>query len=112
MVVGIGRFGPYVRHNSKFVSIPKEEDPLEISAERAKELILTKREADAKKLIKSFPENEDIQVLNGRWGPYIKAGKQNVKIPKGIEAEDLTLDKCLELAAEAAKASKKGRRKK
>ena len=109
MQVGIGRFGPYVKHDNKFVSIPKEEDPYTIEEDRAIELIREKRKADANKFIKVFDENPDIQVLNGRYGPYIKAGKKNVKIPKGKKPEDLTLEECLELAEKTPE--KKGRRR-
>ncbi len=101
VVANIGRFGPYVLHDKKFVSIPKGEDPYTITPERAVEIIQAKREADANKLIKAFPENPDIQVLNGRFGPYIKAGTKNVKIPKGKEPASLTLEECVELAANA-----------
>lgn len=107
VVVAIGRFGPYVQHDKKYVSIPKEEDPYTISLEKAIELIQNKRIADANKLIKAFDENPDIQVLNGRFGPYIKAGTKNVKIPKGKEPKELTLEECVELAANAPE--KKGR---
>ncbi|MEP2669293.1 MAG: type I DNA topoisomerase [Cyclobacteriaceae bacterium] len=107
VVVNIGRFGPYVLHNKKFVSIPKDEDPYTITYERAVELIKEKRIADANKIIKLFDENPDIQILNGRWGPYIKAGKKNVKIPKDREPADLTLEECVELAEKAPE--KKGR---
>jgi DNA topoisomerase I len=107
VVVNIGRFGPYVLHDKKFVSIPKDQDPYTITGERAIELIEAKRIADANKLIKSFPENPDIQILNGRFGPYIKAGKKNVKIPKGKVPADLTLEECVTLAA--ATPEKKGR---
>ncbi len=107
VVVAIGRFGPYVQHDKKYVSIPKEEDPYTITLERAVWLIETKRIADANKLIKGFEENPEIQVLNGRFGPYIKAGKKNVKIPKGKEPVDLTLEECVELAANTPE--KKGR---
>lgn len=103
----IGRFGPYVRHDGKFVSIPKEDDPYTIDEARAIELIKAKREADANKHIKSFEENADVQVLNGRYGPYIKVGRKNVKIPKDKKPEDLTLEECLELAEKAP--AKKGR---
>ncbi len=103
----IGRFGPYVRHDGKFVSIPKEDDPYTIGEERAIELIKAKREADANKHIKSFEENSDVQVLNGRYGPYIKVGRKNVKIPKDKKPEDLSLEECLELAEKAP--AKKGR---
>ncbi|HZX73765.1 MAG TPA: topoisomerase C-terminal repeat-containing protein, partial [Cyclobacteriaceae bacterium] len=105
--VSIGRFGPYVLHDKKYVSIPKEEDPYTITPARAVELIQNKRVADANKLIKSFAENPDIQVLNGRFGPYIKAGTKNVKIPKGKAPEELTLEECVTLAANTPE--KKGR---
>lgn len=98
VVVNIGRFGPYVLHDKKFVSIPKGEDPYEITFSRATELIAAKRVADANRLIKEFPGNAEIQVLNGRFGPYIKAGKKNVKIPKGKEPVSLTLEECIILA--------------
>ena len=101
MVVNIGRFGPYVLHDKKFVSIPKGEDPYIITSNRAVELIKAKRETDANRLIKAFEGNADIQVLNGRFGPYIKAGKKNVKIPKGKLPEELTLEECVTLAANA-----------
>lgn len=107
VVVNIGRFGPYILHNKKFVSIPKGEDPYVITGERAVELIKDKRIADANKLIKKFDENPDIEVLNGRFGPYIKAGKKNVKIPKDKEPKDLTLEECIALAD--ATPEKKGR---
>lgn len=101
VTVNIGRFGPYVLHDKKFVSIPKGEDPYTITPARAVELIEAKRIADANRLIKSWPENEEIQVLNGRFGPYIKAGKKNVKIPKGKLPEELTLEECVTLAENA-----------
>ncbi len=107
VVANIGRFGPYIVHNKKFVSIPKGEDPYVISAERAIELISAKREADENRTIKLFEENPDIQILNGRYGAYIKAGKKNVKIPKGKEPAELTLEECVDLAANAPE--RKGR---
>ena len=107
VVANIGRFGPYVLHNKKFVSIPKGEDPYTVTPARAIELIQAKREADANKTIKLFDENPDIQILNGRFGPYIKAGKKNVKIPKGKVPAELTLEECVTLAANAPE--KKGR---
>ncbi len=99
----IGRFGPYVRHGKSFVSIKEKEgdDPFTITLERAIELIKTKREADAKALIQQWSEEPDIKVLNGRFGPYIKAGKKNVKIPKDKKAEELTLEEVRELVANA-----------
>lgn len=108
MVASIGRFGPYIRHDGIFVSIPKGEDPLEISAERAVELILEKREAEKSKFIKSFDEEPDLMVLNGRYGPYIAYRKQNFKIPKDKQAQDLTLEDCRKIIEDAGTAPKKG----
>lgn len=107
LVVGIGKFGPYVRHKSKFYSLGKEDDPLTVNPERTIEIINTKRELDSKKIIKIFPENPDVQVLNGPYGAYIKVEKKNVRIPKDKKAEELTLEECLDLAAKAPE--KKGR---
>ncbi len=107
VVANIGRFGPYVLHDKKFVSIPKGEDPYTITPERSVELIEAKRELDKNRTIKLFEENSDIQVLNGRFGPYIKAGKKNVKIPKDKVPADLTLEECVTIAANAPE--RKGR---
>ncbi len=98
IVVNIGRFGPYVLHNKKFVSIPKDMDPYDITPEQATELIQAKRISDANKMIKSFEGHPEVQVLNGRFGPYIKVGKKNVKIPKGKDPKSLTIEECLTLA--------------
>lgn len=107
MVAAIGRFGPYIRHDGKFVSIKKEQDPHTITEDEAVQLILDKRESDAQKFIKSFDEDEEVTVLNGRWGPYIKFGKKNVKIPKDQVPEELTYEQCKELADKTPE--KKGR---
>ncbi len=98
VVIGIGKFGPYIRHNSIFTSIGKEDDPHTIELPRSIELILAKREKDANKIIKLFDESELVKVLNGRWGPYIQYGKDNVKIPKDMEATALTYADCVRLA--------------
>ncbi|WBA42685.1 type I DNA topoisomerase [Hymenobacter canadensis] len=97
MTAALGRFGPYIRHDSKFYSLTKEQDPHTITAPEAVELIENKRKTDAERLIKTFEGRDDVQVLNGRFGPYIVVGKKNVKIPKGEEPADLTLERCLEL---------------
>ncbi|MGZ4055171.1 MAG: type I DNA topoisomerase [Bacteroidia bacterium] len=112
MVVAVGRFGPYVRHNSIFVSLKKEDDPMTISAERCVELILAKRQAEIDKYIKTFPERPDVQLLNGRWGPYLVIDKNNFKLPKGTDAASLTLEECLAIAADPKNASKGNRFKK
>lgn len=109
IVAAIGRFGPYIRHDGAFVSLGKEQDPLSINEEEAIQLIQHKREADAKKHIKSFEEDPDIQVLNGRWGPYIKKGKDNFKIPKGKEAETLTYAETIEIIENQPEVKKKGK---
>ncbi|RZA03068.1 MAG: type I DNA topoisomerase [Sphingobacteriaceae bacterium] len=111
MKVAIGRFGPYISHNSAFVSLPKEIDPLDVTEEQAIELIEAKRKKDAEKLIKAFDEDPTVKVLNGRWGPYIEFGKQNVKIPKDKDPNTLTFAECKALADADAKAPKKGGKK-
>ena len=110
----IGRFGPYVKHDGKFASLKKNEgdDPFSITKERAIELIEEKIKADKEKFIATFEhEKETIQVLNGRWGPYIKAGKKNYKIPKETDPKSLTLEDCLKIIQEAPQ-GKRGRGKK
>lgn len=106
----IGRFGPYVRHNNKFYGLEEGDDPLTLTEERAVELITKKRQDDASRVIKSFEENAEFQILKGKWGPYLKAGKKNVKIPKDKKPEDLTYEECVELS-ENAPAKKRGGRK-
>ena len=117
VVAAIGRFGPYVRHDGKFYSIKNLYDPHEIEIDEAIDVIDAKRKADAEKTIKTFEENPDYQILKGRWGPYIKAGKMNVRIPKDREPASLTLEDCIKLAEESAekkksKPKRKGRSKK
>jgi DNA topoisomerase I len=107
IVAGVGKFGPYIRHDNKFVSLGKEMDPLSISESEAIQLILDKRDADDKKMIKTFSENPEIQILNGRWGPYIKFGKDNFKIPKGTEPESLTFAEVTEIIEKQPDNSKK-----
>ncbi|PDH47203.1 MAG: DNA topoisomerase I [Bacteroidetes bacterium MED-G21] len=95
VTVAVGRFGPYVRHDGKFVSLG-EYDPMSIELDACIELILAKRKSDAEKHIHTFDIDEPtIQVLQGRWGPYIKMGKKNYKIPKDIDVEGLNRDKCV-----------------
>ena len=109
MKVAIGRFGPYIRHNGAFVSLPKEIDPHDVTEEKAIELINEKRKKDAEKLIKAFAEDPEVKVLNGRWGAYIEFGKLNVKIPKDKDPLSLTYEECKALADAAPKDAKKGR---
>jgi DNA topoisomerase-1 len=108
----IGRFGPYVRFGkSTFVSIPKGTDPLDITFDEAVVLIEEKKKEDANKYIAEYEDEKGtIQVLNGRYGPYIKQGRKNYKIPKDREAKELTKEDCLEIMANQP--APKGRRKK
>jgi len=111
VTVAIGRFGPYVRHNSIFVSLEKDiDDPYTVELDRAIELIEAKREKDKNAVIKVFDENPEVRLLNGRWGPYISYKKNNYKIPKATDATKLTLDDCLQLI-EKQPVAKKGRKK-
>ena len=114
VTAAIGRFGPYVRFDGKFVSLKADDgdDPYTVTLERALELIKAKLEADAKALIKVFEEDDTVRVLIGRYGPYIKAGRTNAKIPKDEKPEDLTWARVQELIEEAKNRPKRGRRKK
>jgi DNA topoisomerase-1 len=112
VTVSIGRFGPYVRHDNKFVSLGKEDDPFTIELDRAVELIETKREKDRKAVIKTFDEEPELTVLNGRWGPYISFKKKNYKIPKKMKAEELSLEDCKKIIDEAPELKTKRARKK
>ena len=114
----IGRFGPYVRWGSLFASLKKNEgdDPFTIELDRAIELVKEKREIEKNKYIKTFDEDKEVQVLNGRYGPYIKIGRKNFKIPKDKKPEELTLEECRQIAEAApakrgAKKTSKGKSK-
>jgi len=110
MTVAISKYGPYIRHDGKFYSLEKQDDPMSIDKERGIEIILTKREKDSKKVIKTFSENENLTILNGRWGPYISYEKKNYKIPKNENPEELSLENCLDIIASSKK--KKSNKKK
>ncbi|MDE5800799.1 MAG: DNA topoisomerase I, partial [Paramuribaculum sp.] len=117
IVAAIGRFGPYLRHKGKFVSIPKTLSPTGITLEEAVELIEEKRRQEASKTIKTFDAEPDLMVLNGRYGPYISYKKSNYKLPKAVidKASELTLEQCMEIIKEQdAKPAKpaRGSRKK
>jgi DNA topoisomerase-1 len=107
ITVAIGRFGPYVLHKSKFVSLKSTDNPATITVERAIELIEAKRTEAENRTIKSFAKRPDVLVLNGRFGPYISIGKNNIKIPKGSDPAALTLEECLKLGEAPAPAKKK-----
>jgi DNA topoisomerase I len=98
VVIGTGRFGPYIRHDGKYVSIPSPIDPLKITLEEAISMITEKRETEAKKVINTFElEGEAVEIMNGRYGPYISFKGTNYKIPKTTDPATLTLPQCEEL---------------
>ncbi len=101
VTVAVGRFGPYVKHAGKFVSIPKGISPMEITLPQAIELINAKREADSKKVVKTFPEDPEMQILNGRYGVYLSYKKANYKLPKEIaDPASLTYKDCMKIVEE------------
>ena len=112
VVVAVGRFGPYVRHDSLFFSIPKVESPLHVTLERAIELIEAKRQKDRENTIQVFAEDPEVKVLNGRFGPYINYKKKNYKIPKTTDPASLSLADCMELIAKSPAKKKAGGKKK
>jgi len=113
VVAAIGRFGPYLKYDGKFYSIKNQFDPHDIEIDDAIDVIEAKHKADAEKTIKTFEENPEYQILKGRWGPYLKAGKENVRIPKDRDPASLTLEEVIQLAEEAkTKPKRKGRARK
>jgi len=98
IVAGLGRFGPFIRHAGKFYSIKKADNPLTLMLDRAIEIIEERIQKVENSTIREFPDNPDIRVLKGRYGPYISYMKTNIKIPKGVNPEELTVDDCLEIA--------------
>jgi DNA topoisomerase-1 len=111
MQVNVGRFGPYVRFGSKFASLKKDDDPYTITRERALELVAEKKQADANREIKVFPES-GIRVLRGRYGPYISDGSKNARVPKDRDPESLELEECQKLLAAAPPPKAKRRARK
>jgi len=105
---GIGKFGPYIRHQNKFYSLKKGNDnPITITLDDAIALINEKRDREQKKVIKLFPEDNDLQILNGRWGPYIHYQKENFRIPKNVKPEELTKEQCIEIIEKSKEKKKK-----
>lgn len=108
----IGRFGPYLKYDGVFITIPKGYDPHHITFEESEKLIAEKKEKDANKYIKSFPEDDSLKILNGRFGPYISYNRDNYKIPKGIEPAELSFEETVKIINDApAKRPKTARRK-
>ena len=114
VVVNTGRFGPYVQHDKKYTSIPKGEDPINLTLERATELILAKREAEAKSHLKQFAEEPGMEIRSGRWGPYVSFEGHNYKIPKAraARAAELTLEECRSIIEAEQKKQARPRRSK
>ena len=110
MVAAVGRFGPFIRYEGKFVSIPKTLNPLTITSEEAIELIEEKKRKDEQRFVKKFAEEPELEILQGRFGPYISYKGKNHRIPKTVEKpEALTLEECRAIIAEADKAAPKKR---
>jgi DNA topoisomerase-1 len=111
VIISIGRFGPYVRHDSKFYSIPKELDPYSISFEEAIDLIEKGKIKEKEKTVKTFAEDPKLKILNGRFGAYIKSGMKNIRIPKGTKIDELTYEECTKIVEEYSPAKKKSKKK-
>ena len=112
VVANVGRFGPYVQAGKEFVSLPAGADPLRVTFEEAVELIQKKRQYEQERQIKTFEENPDLEILNGRYGPYIAMGGKNYKIPTGVDPASLDLDACMEIIQKAAEKPATPRRRK
>jgi DNA topoisomerase-1 len=108
LVIGVGKYGPYVRHKSRFYSLAKTDDPYTMQVERAIEIIEEKRTREENRNIKQFDEEPGLQILNGRYGPYIAFLKKNYRIPKGKKPEELSLEECREIIRKADARTKKG----
>lgn len=110
VVIGAGRFGPYVLHNRKYVSLPKGEDPLAITLDSAIALIEKKRQEEEQRHIKTFDEDNKLEVLNGRYGPYIAFDGKNYRLPKSLheKASELTYEQCMEIVNSAPEKTSKG----
>ena len=111
VTIGAGRFGPYIQHDRKYVSLPKTEDPMTVSLETAIQLIEKKREQEKERHIKSFEEDRKLEILNGRYGPYIAYDGKNYRMPKDkhAQAAALTYDECMEIVRNAPEPKKKGK---
>ena len=113
VTIGAGRFGPYVLHDKKYVSIPKDEDPLALTLERAIELIEGKRKAEEERHLKQFDEDPKLEVLNGRYGPYIVYDGKNYRIPRDLhsKAAELSYEQCMDIVNNPPAPKKRGTKK-
>ena len=114
VVIGSGRFGPYILHNKKYVSLPKTEDPMTITLATSVALIEKKRQADRQRHVKRFDEEPELEILNGRYGPYITYNGSNFRIPKQLQekADELTLEECMNIIKESGSKTKTKSKKK
>jgi DNA topoisomerase-1 len=112
IIAAIGRFGPYIKYDNKFISIKDKFDPHTITLEESISVIEQKQKADSEKYIKIFEEDENYQILKGRWGIYLKAGDKNVKLPKDRDPKSFTFDEVVKLAEESTTSTKSRKRRK
>ena len=106
VTIGAGRFGPYIKHGSAYVTLPKSFDPMTVTFEEATTLIEEKQKAEAQRVIQKFDEEPELQVLNGRFGPYIAYKGSNYKLPKTVTPAELTLAECLDIVAKQQEGGK------
>ncbi|MCF0187423.1 MAG: DNA topoisomerase I, partial [Bacteroidaceae bacterium] len=111
IIIGSGRFGAYVQHNNKYVSIPKGMDPLTINLEEASKLILDKRKVEQEKHLRTFDEDPKMEILNGRFGPYISYNDQNYRLPKSADPKTMTYQECMNIIAKASDKTKPATKK-
>ena len=106
VTIGAGRFGPYIKHGSAYVTLPKSHDPMTITLEEATALIEEKQKSEAQRVIQKFDEEPELQVLNGRFGPYIAYKGSNYKLPKTVTPAELTLAECLDIVSKQQESGK------
>jgi DNA topoisomerase-1 len=112
VTAGVGRFGPFIRHDGKFISIPKEISPLSITLDKSIELIREKREKEARRSLKKFDEELELELLNGRYGPYIAYKGNNYKMPKSVkDPQALTLEEVMRIINEASEKTATSRKR-
>ena len=109
VVIGAGRFGPYVLHNKKYVSLPKDENPMTVTLDAAINLIQKKRLQEAQRHLKTFEEDANMEVMNGRYGPYIAYNGKNYRMPKALheKASELTYEQCMDIVNNAPEPKRK-----
>ncbi len=111
VTIGAGKYGPYIKYNGAYVTLPKTFDPMTVTLEEAAQLIEEKKKAEAERIIKNFDEEPELQVLNGRFGPYIAYKGSNYKLPKSVTPAELTLEECLEIVKKQGEGGKSAAKK-